>query len=239
MCQTTQNPLMANTTELHIKRLNKILPDVKELSTDLYEGVKEYTFMPIPFFSTFAVLANEVKRGIHSGFFGDGTAYVPFTVGEADGTSYRTRIMELLHGVFLTANMSEPTMKSVKEILHRYGLDMLSLCCCGTMVGERGRIEEIWGSQEHLDFDKISTFFDAIPTDIVLVKSLLDLEDTQLLDTAKSGAEQALLEKIEKVTHLLSKVRVEEEFEISLDDLDTNPEMAAIAERMAARAQNA
>lgn len=239
MCQTTQNPLMANTTEQHIMRLNQILPDVRELSADLYEGVSEYIFMQIPFFSTIAVLASEVKRGIHSGFFGDGVAYIPFTVGEADGTRYRTRIMELLHEVFLTANMSEPTTQSVKEILHKYGLDMLSLCCCGTMIGEQGKIEEIRGSQEHLDFDKISTFFDAIPTDIVLVKSLGDLEDVRLLDTAASGAEQKLLQEIEEVTHFLSKVRVEPELDVSLNDLTTIPELTEIAERMAARAQNA
>ena len=239
MCQTTQNPLMANTTELHIRRLQQILPDVKELSADLYEGVREYIFMQIPFFSTLAVLANEVKKGTHSGFFGDGVAYIPFTVGEADGTRYRTRIMELLHGVFLTANMSEPTMKSVKEILHKHGLDILSLCCCGTMIGEREKIEEIRGSQEHLDFDKISTFFDAIPTDIVLVKSLGNLEDTQLLDTGASGAENALLQEVERVTHLLSKVMAGEGFEISLDDISTNSELSEIAERMERRAQAA
>ena len=237
MCQTTQNPLMANTAEQHISRLNQILPDIRELSTDLYEGVTEHIFMQIPFFSTLAVLANEVKKGIHSGFFGDGAAYIPFTVGGVDGTRYRTWLMELLHGVFLTANMSEPAMQSVKEVLHKHGLDILSLCCCGTVVGKREEIERIRGSQEHLDFDKISTFFDAIPTDIVLVKSLGDLKDTQLLDTAASGAEQALLQEIEEVTHLLSKVRVEEEFEASLNDLSTNPEIVAIAERMAARAQ--
>ena len=239
MCQTTQNPLMANTTEQHIMRLNQILPDARELSTDLYKGVSEHIFMQIPFFSTLAVLASEVKRGVHSGFFGDGVAYIPFTVGDADGTRYRTRIMELLHGVFLTANMSEPTMQSVKEILHKHGLDMLSLCCCGTMIGKREKIEEIRGSQAHLDFDKISTLFDAIPTDIVLVKSLGDLKGVQLLDTAASGTEQTLLQKVEEATHFLSKVRVKPELDISLDELTSNPEMAAIAERMAARAQNA
>lgn len=239
MCQTTQNPLMANTTEQHIMRLNQILPDVRELSADLHEGVSEYVFMQIPLFSTLAVLASEVKKGVHSGFFGDGVAYVPFTVGEANGTRYRTRIMELLHEVFLTANMSEPAMQSVKEILHKHELDMLSLCCCGTMLGKREKIEEIRDSQAHLDFDKISTFFDAIPTDIVLVKSLGDLEGVQLLDTAASGAEQELLQKIEEVTHFLSKVRVEPDLDVSLSDLTTTPELTEIAERMAARAQNA
>ena len=233
MCQTTQNPLMVNTTRAHIERLKKILPNVAEFSDDLFKAVKEHIFAPILFFSALATAVDEIKKGDHSSFFGNDAAQIPFTVGSTSGERYRTRIMELLHKVFPTTNMAGPTMKAVDEVLDRHGVALLFMCCCNGVVGTREKIEELRGSQEHLDFDKVSTWLDGISAPIRNVRSLKDIEGTQLLDVSASGAEQELLEKIEMVVHFVSKA------ETYPDSTTTPKEVAEIAERMAERAQAA
>ena len=233
MCQTTQNPLMVNTTRAHIERLKKILPEVAELSDDLFKAVKEHIFAPVLFFSALVAAADEIKKGGHSSFFGVDAAQMPLTVGSTSGERYRTRIMELLHKVFPTINMAGPTMEAVDEVLGKHGMAMLFMCCCNGVIGTREKIEELRGSQAHLDFDKISTWLDGISAPIRNVRSLGDIENTQLLDVSASGAEQELLEKIEMVVHYVSKA------ETNLNANTTPKEVVEIAERMTTRAQAA
>ena len=233
MCQTTQNPLMVNTTRAHIEQLKEILPEVAEFSDDLFKAVKERIFAPILFFCALATAVDEVKKGGHSSFFGDDAAQIPFTAGRTNGERCRTRIMELLHKVFPTANMAGPTMEAVDEVLDRHGMAMLFMCCCNAVVGTREKIKELRGSQAHSDFDKLSTQLDIISAPIRNVRSLGDIEKTELLDVSASGAEQKLLEKIEMVVHYVSKTETD-------PDSNTTPkEVAEIAKRMAARAQAA
>ena len=108
--------------------------------------------------------------------------------------------MNDLHEATLTARMSEIAMDVLREALHKHDLDMLFLCCCGLVIGKRDRIDEFYGSQDHVERDRVRSFFDTEATGITMTDSINDLRKKGVVSLdfdPYSYSEDRLFEKIE------------------------------------------
>ena len=208
MRASAQRLLMTQANELHLEKLCHLFPEEEEEITDMFWSVEKYISTQLPFIATLGVAVNKLRNG-YSGFLGENLVCTPFTSCGTDGVRYRTKIMELLHEAFLTARMSELGMDSLREALQKHGMDIIFLCCCGTVLGEKEEIKAFRNSEEHRAWDYVRSRFSAQPTPLKYIRSLGDLEGMQMLDLSASGAEKGLFREIDRTINHLAKTETD------------------------------
>ena len=172
MCAVDKRFEMQRAENVHIVMLTRHMNHATALIRDAFTAINNHISVRLPFAVAVSVAIDFHQRGNYSGVLGDGIVYIPLSLFADDGRRFRIPVMEDLHEAVLTARMSEIAMESLRKALREHDLDMIFLCCCGLVLGQRDKIEKFYGSEDHLERDRIRSFFDAESTDISIVKSI-------------------------------------------------------------------
>ena len=200
MCAETKRAEMQRTEDVHVAMLARDMNYAEEVIHDVYAAMRNHISVRLPFMVALSVAIGFHQLSNYSGVLGRGLVYVPLSIFGDDGQRFRIPIMNDLHEATLTARMSEIAMDVLREALHKHDLDMLFLCCCGLVIGKRDRIDEFYGSQDHVERDRVRSFFDTEATGITMTDSINDLRKRGVVSLdfdPYSYSEDRLFEKIE------------------------------------------
>ena len=202
MCAADKRPEMQRAESVHTTMLTQHMSQAAEPIHDALTAVSSYVSVRLPFAVALSVAIDFYQRDNYSGVLGDGLVYIPLSLFADDGERFRIPVMEDLHEAVLTARMSEVAIEALQKALHKHDMGVIFLCCCGLVVGQRDRIEEFYGSKDHVERDRIRSFFDAESTSISIVKSIDILRKEGIMSpdfSQTSYSEDRLFESIESM----------------------------------------
>ena len=231
MCAVDKNPALQIIDDSHIGlwTRNMVHAAVAPINA-AYAAVKKYTAVRLASMAGLAASIESYYTG-HSGVLGDDMVYTPLTMFGSGGERFRLPVMCPLHEAVLTNMMSEPRMEDLKETLREHDLGIMSLCCCGTLLGPYDKVQEFYRSDEHLERDQVRSFFDAQATSITMVDSIDEMREQGIISpdfsSGASRAEDRLFARIETLIDMVTHISPA----LEQDEMSMRTRIAAIAQR--------
>ena len=230
MCAVEKDPALQIVEDDHITLWNRNMVHAAVAPINAaYAAVKKYTAVRLASMAGLVASIEAYYTG-HSGVLGDDMVYTPLAMFGSDGERFRLPVMYPLHEAVLTDMMSEPRMEDLRETLREYGLGIMSLCCCGTLLGPYDKVQEFYRSDEHLERDQVRSFFDAQATSITVVDSIDEMRGQGIVSPDFSygtRAEDRLFAKIETLIDMVTRISPAPE----QDEVSMRTRIAAMAQR--------
>ena len=203
-----QQPDMVGLCESHYRLLCHELVNGEEIKIvpHIFEALTEYITPHLPILPALTCMLSALWRKDFGIFRDYSLVWLPFCIVGSDCVRYRTAGMKKLHKAVSSVQMSDLTTNLLRLTLQSHGFDITFLYGSGIIIGDAENIRAFGGSFEHVRREKMRS---ALDTAGYPIKEVGRIEDISVLtiDLSPKGAEQRLLEDIERIITLLKDAK--------------------------------
>lgn len=202
MCYKEKNPYMVGLSQESgniLATMTEKTSMVKELTDVMLKTLNPHN----PVIAAIVAMTEQVDKNEFGVLQDFNLVRLPLSLIGADKVRYRTPVVEMLHESILSFNMSDITKNNVTKVLNKHGYCMMFLCSCGVVIGKCEDVKSFYGSEHHIEMDKLRSAIDAEGNPVELVASLEDIP-VQTMDLSTNGAERNLFKRIREMLETMS-----------------------------------
>lgn len=176
--QVGNDPRMSGIAPAHLDMIARHYPQQEAFARALYPAISFHLHAPLPYLASLVVLREQFLRQNYGTMHSVQAVRMMLSVlAEQDGRlqRYLTPVVALARQSWLTINMAKKNRAAVEAVCRRFGVDLITMCCCSISLTKAGEAETVLNSELVRLQDDVRSAADRLSVPVKLVQDFAEI----------------------------------------------------------------